>query len=109
MLSQKLEEFGIHERLPSQDPEKPVPVGFGLVHHLVEIIEFDLHLRFIDIDPTSLATEVAAVQNRDVEEGRKVFPLLESALKFLNRKHPLPSKIPRKLREKLFISGSKNS
>ena len=61
--AEEIEQLLVHERFAAENPEKAVSVLLCVLHDLVEVIEIDLHLRFIDVYPAALAAEVATVQN----------------------------------------------
>ncbi len=67
MLGEEVEQAGMHEGLAAEDAEERVPVLLGFVHDLVEVLEIEFHLRFVDVDPAALAAQVAAVEDG---EGR---------------------------------------
>src|SRR5262249_6881587 len=55
------------------------------------------------IDPATLAAQVAAIDDRDIQERRKNLAPLQPALVLLDREHPLPAHIPGQLPEKALI------
>ena len=61
------------------------------------------------IDPASLAAQVAGVDDRDVEERRKVLPLPKPALEPLHRQHSFHAEVPEKLTEATRISAGKDA
>src|SRR5216117_971787 len=67
MRAQQLEQLRMHEWFAAQDPKEGVPVRFGVGHGALEGLQIDGVLLF-HIHPATLATEIARVQDREVEE-----------------------------------------
>ena len=72
-------------RLTAQESEEAISVLFGVSDQRIHVLETDHVLRFVDIHPATLAPQIAAVGNRNVEERREGDPLFETFLKPLNR------------------------
>src|SRR5205085_2385111 len=94
---QNLQQLRVHERLAAEDAKKAVADFFGLVDHLVHRRDVDRLLLGGDVDPATLAAEVAAIDDGDVEEGRKKFAALEPALVTLHGAHALKAHVVRQL------------
>jgi hypothetical protein len=86
----------VHERLAAEDAEEGVAVLLRIEDRAVERGEIDGVLR-LDVDPATLAAEIAGVENREVEERREVFAAFDAALEFLDGEKALEAEIPRKL------------
>jgi hypothetical protein len=99
----------MHERFATEQTKKAVSMGFGIVDDPIQIIEFD-HLTFgRHVDPTSFATQLTGVDDRDEEKRREMDTLFESTLKLLNGSHPLKAKVPAELPEKSRVGTGKHS
>lgn len=72
MFSEEIEQLRMHEWLASEHAKKGIAARLGLIDEAVQISQRQCDPRFIDIDPTPLAAEIAGVEDGDVEEGRKV-------------------------------------
>src|SRR5262245_36426594 len=99
----------MHERLAAKDAEENVAVSLGVVDETIHRIQIDVLTRRFHINPAALATQVATVNDRDIEERRKVFAATDSLLELLDREHSLDAKIPRKFPEAPHVSGSQCS
>ena len=94
---EEVEQLRVHERLAAEDAEERVPVRLRVGDGAVQRVEIDLRALGLDIHPAALAAQVAGVQDREVEEGRKIFTALDAALEFLDREQPLHAEIPHEL------------
>jgi hypothetical protein len=75
---------GVHERFAAENAEEGVPVALGVSDGPVERVEVNgVLLR--DIHPATLTAEVARVENRKIEEGRKVLAPPDAPLELLHR------------------------
>jgi hypothetical protein len=80
----------VHERFTTQDSEKGVSHRFGFTDQSIHRRKIDLGLLSSDIDPATLASKIAGVDYRDVQEGRKELTLLEPLFMFPNRTESSP-------------------
>ena len=55
--------------------------------------------RAVHVHPATLATEVARIEDRDLQEGRKIFTPLDPAFELLHRDEIFKSKVPAELQE----------
>ena len=79
MLGEEVEQLRVHERLAAEDAEEAVAVGLGVVDEPVQVVEVDLDLGLIDVDPAALAAQIAGVEDGDVEERREIDAVLAAA------------------------------
>src|SRR5687767_3708880 len=87
----------MHERLAPEDSEKYVPVCLRVADRPVQRFEIDLCPFRFHIHPATLAPQIARVDNREIQERRKILPALDAALESFDRYQPLHAEIPRKL------------
>ncbi len=99
----------MHERLAADDAEEDVAHLLGLAHQLVEGVGLDGFLLGGDVHPAALAAQVAAVDDRDVEERREVFAALEAALVLLHGQHALPAHVPGQLPQEALVRFDQHS
>jgi hypothetical protein len=52
----------------------------GVSDDFIEFLEIEAFAWFINVDPASLTAQIAAVENREVEEGREVDPFFHPPL-----------------------------
>ena len=71
VLGEHVEQVRVHERLAADDAEEDVAHRLGFADQLVERVGLDRLLLGGDVDPAALAAQVAAVDDRDVEERRE--------------------------------------
>ena len=109
MLREEVEQLRMHEGFTAKNAEEAVAVGLCLIHESIQLIEFNLHLWLVDIDPAALAAEIAGVQNRNVEKRREVLAALHPIFVQLHRARPFKSEIPRHLQQKAGIGGAQNT
>ncbi len=93
MRGEDIEQLRMHERLAAQDTEIAIAVLLCVLHDPVHVRQRDpLSWRF-HVHPAALAAQVAAVGDRDVEEGREGDALLEPRLELLDRAHALVAEV----------------
>src|SRR5262249_41584349 len=83
--------------------------SFGVFNRPVERGEIDLFARGFDVHPAALAAQVAGVDDREVEEGRKIFAAAQAALEALDGQHPLHAEIPHELTEQPRIGRAEDA
>ena len=93
----------MHERLAADDAEEDVAHLLSFADQAVHGIGLDRFLLGGHVDPATLAAQVAAVDDRDVEEGRKHLALFQPAFVLLNGEHPLPAHVPDQLPEEALV------
>ncbi len=93
----------MHEGFTAEDAEEAVAVLLRTRDQPIHFLEGDLRLRSSDVDPATGATQVAAVDDRDVEEGREDFALLQALLEAVDREHPLEAEVVGKLPQETGI------
>lgn len=104
MLPEHFKQIWMHERFTTENPEVAVPMLLGIQDQSVEILLADHLSRRCHIDPATLASQLATVDDGDEQEGRKVDPLFESFLVFLHRSHSLVPKVVGELPKKSLVN-----
>ena len=72
-------EFRMQEGLAAEDAEEAVAVLLGAADQLVQIVEFDDLARLGHIDPATLAPQIAAINDGNVQIGWKKLAALQPA------------------------------
>ena len=103
VAAEDFQHLRVHERLAAEDAEERVAHRLGFGDQPVHRRRLDLRLLGRHIDPAALAAEVAAVDDRDVEERRKELAPLEPRLVLLHRAHALEAEIPGQLPEQPLV------
>src|SRR5262249_22797407 len=93
MRCKQVEQLRVHERLASQNAEERVAMALGVGDRAIERAEVNGVL-FFHVHPATLTTQVARVDDRDVEKRRKILAALDAPLEFLNRQHSLHPEVP---------------
>ena len=70
------------------------------------VFEIDLGPRAIHFDPAALTSQVAAIDDGDVEERRKLDAFLQPLLVTLNGPHALVAEVVHKLPQTLLVGGA---
>src|SRR5581483_9252425 len=83
--------------------EEAVTLRLGVSDDAAERLRVDQVLRTVDLDPAALAPQIAAVDDRDVQEGREVFAAGEPPLELLDRPDPLEPEVVAELPEDLRV------
>ncbi len=109
MFSQDIQQSRVHERFSADDSKERVPHLLGLVDHAMHAIRRDLLLCGSHIDPAPLATEVAAVRDRNVDKRRIEFALLQSAFVTPDRSNAFEPRVPGQLAQQTFIGFEQQS
>ena len=108
MRREQVEQLRVHERLAAEDAEEGVAVPLGVGDGAVERVEVDGVL-LLHVHPAALAAEVAGVDDREVEERRKILAALDAPLELLDRQHPLHAESSRELRDAPLVSGAQGA
>ena len=77
---------------PPRMPKNELPIALASVDQAVQVVELDARLLGGHIDPAALAAEVAAVDDRNVEERRKELAAFEPLFKQMTERVPLTPK-----------------
>src|SRR5262249_44169789 len=109
MLGQHLQKLGMHERFTADDAEEDVAHLLSFVHHFGERWRTDGLLLGGDINPATLAAQITAIDDRDVEEGWKDFAAFEPGLVPFDREHPFPAHVPGQLPEGPLVGFKQES
>ena len=88
----------------AQQAKEGISLLLGRVDHAIHGLDINFLLLVSDIDPTTGAPEVAAVDDGDVEIGWKKFALLEASFVLLNASPPFEAHVPGQLPEETFVS-----
>src|SRR4051794_6992121 len=94
MRAENLQNLRVHERLAAENAEERIAHRLGFTDQPVHRRRLDPRLLGGHIDPATLAAEIAAIDDRDIEERRKEFPPLEPRLVPLHRANALHAEIP---------------
>src|SRR5205823_10954443 len=73
VFGEHLDQVRVHEGLAADNAEEDVAHRPGLAHQLVERGRLNDLLFGGDIDPATLAAQIAAVDDRHIKEGGEVF------------------------------------
>ena len=87
MPLEEIEEPRMEERLAPEKAEERVPVRFRVGDDPVKFLRRHHRPRRLDVDPASLAAEVAGIDDREVEERREDDPAALSRLEALHGEH----------------------
>jgi hypothetical protein len=83
----------MHERLAAEDTEIAVAGALGLADQTIEPFGVDHLARPVDLHPAALAAEIAAVDNRNVQERRKMLAALQPPLEPLHGPDALEAEV----------------
>jgi hypothetical protein len=109
VFGEKIEKVGMHEWFSAEEAEEAVAVGLGIIDEPIEFFEFDFGLGLVDVDPTSLAAEVAAIEHGDVKEGGEVDAVFEAFFEALDGAHALVTEVPCHLHEMAMVGGGEDA
>ena len=87
MLFHQVQQLGVHEGFAAQKAEKTVAVGLGLIDEAMKPLQFNAFSWRFHIHPAPLTTQIAAVEDTQVEKGWEIDTLLGPSLESLHRKH----------------------
>ena len=103
MSFQNLEQFRMHERLTADDAKECVPLLLRFCYEFVHRGKIDRLLLARDIDPASLAPQIAAVDDRNIQKRREELPFLHASSMPEDRQGTLDAEIPDKLPEQSLV------
>jgi hypothetical protein len=92
-----VEQLRVHERLAADDAKEGVAHLLGFAHEAVPGVEADLLLLGRDIDPATLAAQVAGVEDRHVQERRKKLAALHATFVPQDRERSFDPHVPQEL------------
>src|SRR5258708_7733396 len=98
----------MHERLTTKQTEESVSMFLCIGNGPIERLQID-RVFLSNIHPATLATEVAGVDDGDIEEWGEVFAPFDTALELLHRTHALKPKVPEKLPDAALVSGAERA
>lgn len=104
-----LKEFLVHKRLAAKQAEKAVAHLLRGRNHSIERVNFDFMLFVGDIDPTTLASKITTVDNRDIKIRRKELTFLQTTFVFSNAADAFDTHVPEQLPKKPFIGLQQHS
>ena len=99
MLREEIQQLRVHERLATKDAEEGVSMFLGIQNGAVQRFQVYGTARSLDIHPTTLAAQIARVQDTQVKERREIGALFHALLVQHDRASPFETKIPSDLRE----------
>ena len=105
MLREEIQQLRVHERLATEDAEEGISMFLGIQNGAVQRFQINSIARSLDIHPTTLAAEIAGVQNAQVKERREIRAFLHALLVQHDRASPFKTKIPSDLREAVRGDG----
>src|SRR5262249_53939157 len=94
MIGKHVQKMRVHERLAADDAEKDVTHLLAFVNELVKSFRLDDFLLGSHVHPTTLATQVATIDDGNVEEWRGDIASFEPLLVFLDGARSLPAHVP---------------
>jgi len=103
MAAEDLQNLGVHKRLAAENAEEGVSHRLRFGDQPVHRGWFNPSLLSRDIDPATLAAQVAGVDDRDIEEWWEEFAAFEPRFVQLNRADAFDSEIPDEFPEQPFI------
>ncbi len=103
MVGQDVEKLRVHERLAADDAEEDVAHFAGLMNQLVHGLALDGLLLGGHVHPATLAAQVAAIDDRDIQKRREDLAPFEALLVFLDRPNPFPAHVPGQLPEQALV------
>src|SRR5207244_7693476 len=98
----------MHEWLAAENAKEGIAVRFRVIDQPVQFVRADHFARRLDIDPATLAAQVARVEDREIKKGRKKFAALDAPFEFFDRPHSLHAKIPRELPQAPLVGDRKS-
>lgn len=109
MFREEIEQLRVHEGLAAENPEKRVPMVLRVIDRAVQRGEIDLCSLGLDVDPATLAAQIARVQDRKIQEWRKVLTAANTPLESLHTEHALHSEVPKELAEAPWVCGAQDA
>ena len=109
MSFQYFEQLFVHEWLTTEQSEEDIALLLGAIDHAIERVYLDLVLLVSYIYPTTLASQVTAVDDGDIKIGRKEFTLSQTTFVLLNAQQSFEAHVPRELPEQAFIRLKQHS
>jgi len=103
MLGQHVEKVGMHERLAADNAKEDIAHLLRFAQQLVHGLGLDNLLLGGHVHPAALAAQIAAINNRDVQEGRKDLAFFQALLVLFHREHALDAHVPEQLPQQPFI------
>src|SRR5207244_277709 len=79
-------------------------VEFRIRNRAIQSFEINHLALGFDIHPATLATQIATVDDRNIEERRKIFAALDAPFEFLDREHAFHAEIPCELPQAALVS-----
>src|SRR5205823_3357299 len=71
--------------------------------------EVDLRALGLHVHPAALAAQVAGIQDREIQERRKIFTALDAALELLDGQQPLHTEIPHEFPEQPRVGRAEDA
>lgn len=97
------QQIAVHEGFATENPKEAIPHRFGLGDGFVRCFQFDAVLFRTNVDPTSLASQITAIDDRKVEERREELAFLEPSFVFVNAQKAANAERPASFQEEAFI------
>src|SRR5687767_14882529 len=93
MRGQEIKQFGMHEWLAAKDAKERIAVPLGVGDRAIQRFKINRVL-LLHVHPATLATEVAGVEDREVQERRKIIATANAPFELLHRKHAFDAEVP---------------
>src|SRR5262245_19679237 len=93
----------MHERLAADDAEEDIAHDPRFANKLMKCLRFHRFQLRGNIDPAALAAQVTAVDDGDIEKGRKHLAAFQAALVSFDRQHPPQTHVPGKLPQEALV------
>ncbi len=93
----------MHKGLATKNPEETIAEFLGLPDHPIKRVHLHRLLRSGDVNPATLAPQVATIDDGNIKKGWKIFSLFESSFEPLHRTDPLESHVPDKFPQQALV------
>ena len=100
---EQIEELGMQKRLAAENAEVGVAVSLGVADDPIELVERHFLGRRGDIDPATLAPQLAARDHRNEQKRRKVLAALAPPFVELDRANALDAEVVDELRHHSWL------
>jgi hypothetical protein len=109
MVGEDIEKPRVEERLAAQNAKEAVAFTLGVRDEAIHVIGGNLVRIRCNVHPATLAAEVAAIQDGDVEEGRKVLAFLHASFESFDADNALDPKVPQELSDAAGRGGAEDA
>jgi hypothetical protein len=106
---ENIKQLFMQEWLTPQKSKERVALLLGSIDHAIECIDVDFLLFVRDINPASLTSEIATVDDRNVQIRRKKLPVAKSPFMLLNGAEPFDTHIPKQFPQQTLVCLEQHS